>query len=169
MTKPSVRSSQQKSRSLRKQNAKSASTAPDDEIPVPAYFRQARFLYESGLSPKKQVSIARQLGLPRERRAPKPRLKPQLPIHCLAPCVPYKVKQKQRRRRLNRSVKCYPRMSSSTTEKKRCRRSSKPKPGIIDNLLRSQSKWSSYKRTGRFGRTAGVSLRRLTGSAGGSS
>ena len=169
MTKPPVRSTRRKSCASSNKKAKLASTAPDDEIPVPAYFRQARFLYESGLSPKKQVSIVRKLPLPHKQRAQKPRLKPTLPIHSLVPCVPYKVKQKQRRRRLNRSVKCYPRMSSSTTEKKRCRRSSKPKPGIIDNLLRSQSKWSSHKRTGRLGRTAGVSLRRLAGSAGGSS
>ena len=119
-----------------------------------------------GFSAEKQLRIIS--ATPVQPRVPKPRLKPKLPIHCYFQSAPDKVKQKPRRRRLDRSVKCYPRLSSSTTVKKSRKRPSQPKPGIIDNLLRSQTKWSSYKRTGTVSRTAGASSRRPAGSAGGS-
>lgn len=161
---PSTQSLQQKYTLCK---AKSASTAPNDEPPVPAYFQKACYYYERGLSAEKQLRIFS--ATPVQPRVPKARLKPQLPIHCLVPSFPDKVKQKPHGRCLDRSVKCYPRLSSSTTRKKPRKRSSQPKPGIINNFLQSQIKWSNYKRTGTFGCTAGACSQRPAGGAGGSS
>ena len=93
-TESSTRSPRRKSRSSRSEKATSTSTAPDDEPPVPAYFRQARHCYEMGFLAEKQLRIIS--ATPVQPRVPKPRLKPKLPIHCYFQSAPEKVKQKPR-------------------------------------------------------------------------
>ena len=164
-----------KSRPPRRNKAKLAS-APDDEPPVPAYFRQFRHCFEMGFSAEKTRRIINS-----KPRVSKPRLKPQLPVYCLTPHVPDKVKQQPRRKRLDRSLKCYPSRSSSKKEKKRSGAHTRKPPLCgppprrrVEKGLRRIDKvmpWTNDNLkpcTVMIGRAAGASSRRTAGGAGGS-
>jgi hypothetical protein len=113
-------------------------------------------------------------------RVPKPRLKPQLPIYCLVPHVPDKAKQQPRRKRLDRSLKCYLSRSSSTKQKKWSGAHTREPPlcgppprGRVRKGLRRIDHVMPWMNNGLkpctgIGRAAGASSRRTAGGAGGS-
>ena len=78
-----------------------------DHPPVPAYFRQSYHLSERGIPQKKLISVLNAKADCNRPRAPKPRLKVEMPIHCLVPHVFDKPQAKPRRKRLNRSLRSY--------------------------------------------------------------